>query len=64
MVRIEQENSLGEGKFMYLTGTGFLSNTITNWLIVIVGLVVSLVLYITWVCLRKGMSYSRVHDNN
>lgn len=64
LISIEQPNSLGEGKFMYLTGTGFLTNTLTNWLLFFIVLAVSLLLYVVLVCLRKRLAYSKVHDNN
>ena len=64
LVSIEQPNSLGEGKFLYLTGTGLLSNTLTNWLIILIFLGVSLVLYVIFVIAQKRMNYSRVDDES
>lgn len=48
---LHQEGSLGTGKFMYLTGTGFLANTIFNWVLIISILTLALILYI---CLWIG----------
>ena len=62
LVTVEQPDSLGEGKFMYLTGTGLLANTLTNWLLIGLFLGLSLVLYLMLVCLRKKMAYSKVDD--
>lgn len=49
---------------MYLTGTGFLTNTLTNWILLLAILAFSLLLYLLLVFLRKRLAYSKVHDNN
>lgn len=49
---------------MYLTGTGFLTNTLTNWILILAILAFSLLLYLLLVFLRKRLAYSKVHDNN
>ena len=49
---------------MYLTGVGLLSNTLTNWLLISVVVVVSLILYLVFVIMRKKMNYSRVQDES
>lgn len=64
LVTMEQSGSVGEGKFMYLTGTGFLANTLLNWILFFTVLAISLLLYATLVCLRRKMGYSKIHDNN
>jgi hypothetical protein len=47
---------------MYLTGVGFLSNTITNWIIIGAILGFSAILFfILWIG-RKNLHYSRVHQ--
>ena len=62
LVSISQPNSLGEGKFMYLTGVGFLSNTLTNLLIIAIGLSIFLIIWVVYAILRKRMNYSKVQD--
>lgn len=47
---------------MYLTGTGFLSNTVVNLLLIAGLLLLSAVLWgVKWAVERK-MRYSRVHE--
>ncbi len=47
---------------MYLTGTGFLANTITNWIIILVVMALALILYVLLWIGQKRLSYSRVHQ--
>ncbi len=62
IIPLDQQDSLGRGKFMYLTGVGFLSNTITNWAIIGVFLGFSaILLLILWIG-KKKLHYSRVHQ--
>lgn len=64
LVAIDQPDSLGEGKFMYLTGVGFLSNTLTNLVVVAVVLGVSLLVYLVFAVVRKRLNYSKVQDES
>lgn len=59
---IEQSDSLGDGKFMYLTGTGFLTNTLTNWVVIVIVLFISLILFLLLLIMKKRLNYSKVHD--
>ena len=61
-ISISQPDSLGEGKFMYLTGVGFLSNTLTNLLLIAAIVGISLIFYLILIIQRKRMNYSRVQD--
>lgn len=56
------QGGTGNGKFMYLTGTGFLSNTLTNWVIIAVILGLAGILWAALWIARKRLSYSRVHQ--
>jgi hypothetical protein len=47
---------------MYLTGTGFLANTLTNLVIIMIILALALILYLFLLIGRKRLSYSRVHQ--
>lgn len=49
---------------MYLTGTGFLSNTFTNWIIIVTVLAVAGLLYLILWIVGKRLSYSRVNQEN
>jgi hypothetical protein len=64
LVPLKQDGAVGEGKFMYLTGTGFIANTLSNWILFFSLLLVSLLGYLVLIVLRRRMGYSRVHDNN
>lgn len=62
LVKVSQPNQLGTGKFLYLTGTGFLSNTMTNLVLIAVLLFLSLILLAVYLIWKRRMSYSRVHE--
>jgi len=64
LVTISQPNQLGSGKFLYLTGTGFLANTMTNLLLIVVLLLVSLILLVVYLIWKRKMNYSRVHEES
>ena len=49
---------------MYLTGVGFLSNTLTNLVVVAVVLGVSLLVYLVFAVVRKRLNYSKVQDES
>ena len=62
LVSIPQPDSLGEGKFMYLTGVGFLSNTLTNLLIIGICLAIFFLIWVVYAILHKRMNYSKVQE--
>jgi hypothetical protein len=64
LIPLQQDGCLGTGKFMYLTGTGFLSNTFTNWIIIVIVLAVAGILSVILWIRRKKLSYSRVHQEH
>jgi len=47
---------------MYLTGVGFLSNTLTNLLLIVIVLGVSALIYLIFAIIRKRLNYSKVQD--
>jgi hypothetical protein len=49
---------------MYLTGVGFLSNTLTNLLLIGAVLSLSLLVYLIFALARKRLSYSKVTDDH
>lgn len=64
VISLEQDGAPGEGKFMYLTGTSFIANTLANWILFFAVMGLSLALYGVLACLRRRMGYSKIHDNN
>ena len=62
LISVDQPNSLGEGKFMYLTGTGFLANTLTNLILIASVLGISLIVFGIFKLVKSRMGYSKVQD--
>ena len=61
-ISVDQPNQLGTGKFLYLTGTGFLTNTLTNLVIIMILLSLSLSVFLVYIFLKRKWSYSKVHE--